>query len=204
MKFLRHVFVMAALALYILIPRIEAVKADGPTQELINSICIESEDYELCNKIIHKNLKAPATNLKDLTYIIFSIAIEHASDTYIFIGNILRELTDHEERVGFNICLNVYSEETAIFLDVRNEFRHKDYERMILDISSTIEILKNCRVDFGIPPYMENPLIEKNRVMKILINMSTVSGRMVKNGNASLLSSLVSGLDSFFFQYLTN
>ncbi|ESQ35933.1 hypothetical protein EUTSA_v10009592mg [Eutrema salsugineum] len=188
---------MTILALYILIPHIDAIEVDGPTQELINSICIESEDYDFCNKIIRKNLKTPTTNLKDLTYLIFLISIEYASDTYIFIGNIMRQRPGPEEWNHLDTCLAVYNQETNIFLNVRTEFFLDEYDRMIKDILSTTNILRRCRTDFPIPPNKNNPLIEKNRVMKILTTMSAVSGYMVINGDASLLSSVVTNLDVF-------
>ncbi|KAF8110105.1 hypothetical protein N665_0088s0116 [Sinapis alba] len=181
------------LALYIFIHHMEAVKVYGPTQELINSICTETGDYELCKEIIHKHLETKTTNLLELTHLIFRIATEHASDTYIFIGNILREHPDPEETTGLNTCLTVYTDETSTFLKVRNEFCREEYERMIIDILSTRKILKRCRTDFQIPLNKKKHLIERSRVMKILITMSAVSGYMVKNGNGYLLSSVVTG-----------
>ncbi|CAH2038486.1 unnamed protein product [Thlaspi arvense] len=197
MKFTRRIFLVTILALSIFISPIQAVEVGDSTQELINSICIETEDYELCNKIIHKALKTKTTNLKDLTYLILLTAIEYASDTYIFIGNILREHPGPEETAGLNTCLMVYSEETTIFLSIRHEFCAKEYDHMIVDILSTTNILKKCRMDFPIPPKKKDSLIEKNRAMKILITMSAVSGYMVKNGNPSLLGSVVTKLDLF-------
>ncbi|CAH8356062.1 unnamed protein product [Eruca vesicaria subsp. sativa] len=169
----------------------EAVEVDGPTQELIDRICTESGDYQLCKEIIHKHLDTKTANLLALTHLIFRIATEHASDTYVFISNILREHPDPEETTGLNTCLTVYTEETRVFLKVRQEFCRKKYERMIIDILSTRNILKRCRTDFQIPLDKKKLLIEKCKVMNILITMSAVSGYMVKNGNAYLLSSVV-------------
>ena len=180
------------LALYVFIHHMEALEVGGPTQELINSICAETVDYELCKEIIHKHLDTKTMNLFDLTHLIFRIATEHASDTYVFIGNILREHPDPEETTGLNTCLTAYTDETSTFLKVRHEFCQEDYERMIIDILSTRKILKRCRTDFQIPLNKKKLLIEKSREMKILINMSAVSGYMVKNGNGYLLSSVVS------------
>ncbi|WZZ56945.1 hypothetical protein YC2023_057052 [Brassica napus] len=59
---------MTILALYIFIHHMEALEVGGLTQELINGICIESGDYELCKKIIHKHLETKTTNLLDLTH----------------------------------------------------------------------------------------------------------------------------------------
>ncbi|KAL0812874.1 hypothetical protein Bca101_069317 [Brassica carinata] len=168
----------------------KALEVGGPTQELINSICIESGDYELCKEIIHKHLDTKTTNLLDLTHLILRIATEHASDTYVFIGNILREHPDPEETTGLNTCLTAYTDETTTFLKVRHEFCREEYERMIIDILSTRKILKRCRTDFQIPLNKKKLLIEKSRVMKTLITMSAVSGYMVKNGNGYLLNSL--------------
>ncbi|KAH0921100.1 hypothetical protein HID58_021118 [Brassica napus] len=164
------------LALYVFIHHMEALEVGGPTQELINSICTETVDYELCKEIIHKHLDTKTMNLFDLTHLIFRIATEHASDTYVFIGNILREHPDPEETTGLNTCLTAYTDETSTFLKVRHEFCQEDYERMIIDILSTRKILKRCRTDFQIPLNKKKLLIEKSRVMKILINMSAVSG----------------------------
>ncbi|CAN7039892.1 unnamed protein product [Brassica oleracea var. botrytis] len=181
---------MTILALYIFIHHMKALEVGGPTQELINSICIESGDYELCKEIIHKHLDTKTTNLLDLTHLILRIATEHASDTYVFIGNILREHPDPEETTGLNTCLTAYTDETTTFLKVRHEFCREEYERMIIDILSTRKILKRCRTDFQIPLNKKKLLIEKSRVMKTLITMSAVSGYMVKNGNGYLLNSL--------------
>ncbi|CAF1924403.1 unnamed protein product [Brassica napus] len=80
---------------------------------------------------------------------------------------------------------------TQELINVRHEFCPEEYERMIIDILSTRKILKRCRTDFPIPLNKKKLLIEKSRVMKILITMSAVSGYMVKNENGYLLSSVV-------------
>lgn len=195
MKFARCVFLMIALALFSL--HIQGVEVDGSTQELVNSICEETEDYEFCNKILHKNWNASTANLHELTEHIIILAMGHASGTYTFISNILRERPgpDEETTAGLNTCLDVYTRETNIFVNIRNEFFQGDYKDMMIDILSTTKILKECRTDFPIPPNKENPLIEKNREMRILITMSTVSGNMVMNGEDSLLSSVVTAIE---------
>ncbi|VVA90379.1 unnamed protein product [Arabis nemorensis] len=191
MKFARCIFLMTSLAL--MIPHIQAVES---SQELIDTICRETEDYEFCNEIIQKNANASTANLHDLTDHIIILSMKHASDTYTFIGNILRKRHESdEETAGLNTCLGVYNSESTIFVIVHEHFYLREYERMILAILSTTKILKDCKTDFPVPPNKENPLIEKNREMRILITMSTVSGYMLINGNHSLLSSVVTGLE---------
>lgn len=191
MKFPRCIFFLIALVVfYIFTPHIEAVEADGPTEELITSICVENEDYGFCSKIIHEKLKAPTATLKELTSLIFQTATEHANDTYIFIDNILRECLDPKKKIGLKTCHAVYNIETTRFLEIRFLFSKGEYERMIQSILSTAKILECCMIDILIPPY-KDPLIEKKRVMRILITMSAVSGSMVKNGKASFLRSVV-------------
>ncbi|XP_002889745.2 uncharacterized protein LOC9325809 [Arabidopsis lyrata subsp. lyrata] len=190
MNFAPCVFLMIVLVLYIFTPHIEAIKADEATEALINSICIENEDYGFCNKIIHEKLKAPTATIKELTSLIIYTTMDHASDTYIFIDNILREWPVPKETTGLKTCHEVYNRETNSFLEIRFLFSKGEYERMGEAILSTAKILEDCRGDFLIPPYKE-PLIEKKRVMRILITMSAVSGHMIKNEKASLISSVV-------------
>lgn len=130
-------------------------------------------------------------NFFDFIYFIFCIVIEYVSDIYVFIGNILCEYFDFEEMIGFNICLMVYIDEISIFLKVCYEFCQEDYECMIIDILFIRKILKRCRIDFQIFLNKKKFLIEKSRVMKILINMFVVLGYMVKNGNGYLFSLVV-------------
>ncbi|XP_010462605.1 PREDICTED: uncharacterized protein LOC104743194 [Camelina sativa] len=190
MKFPRCIFFVFVLVFYIFTPHIEAVEADGPTEALINSICVENEDYGFCSKIIHEKLKAPTATLKELTGLIFHTATDQANDTYIFIDNILREWPGPKKKNCLKTCRAVYNRETTSFLEIRFLFSKGEYERMVKIIFSTAKILDRCRTDFLIPPY-KDPLIEKKRVMRILITMSAVSGYMVKNGKASLIRSVV-------------
>ncbi|KAG7596407.1 Pectinesterase inhibitor domain [Arabidopsis suecica] len=190
MNFAPFVFLMIVLVLYIFTPHIEGVEADGPTEALINSICIENEDYGFCNKIIHEKLKTPTATIKELTSLIIYTTMAHASDTYIFIDNILRKWPGPKEMSGLKTCHAVYKRETNSFLEIRFLFSKGEYELMDEAILSTAKILEECRGDFLIPPYKE-PLLEKKRVMRILITMSAVSGHMVKNEKASLISSVV-------------
>ncbi|CAH8356588.1 unnamed protein product [Eruca vesicaria subsp. sativa] len=99
----------------------EAVEVVGPTQELIDSICIESGDYQLCKEIIHKHLDTKTTNLLDLMHLIFRIATEHASDTYVFISNILRGHPDTEETTGLKNLPNGLHWRNQNFLENSSE-----------------------------------------------------------------------------------
>ncbi|XP_010480397.1 PREDICTED: uncharacterized protein LOC104759128 [Camelina sativa] len=189
MKFARCIFFVFVLVLYIFIPHIEAVEADGPTEALINSICVENEDYGFCSKTIHEKLKAPTATLQELTGLISHTATDQANDTYVFIDNILRQWPDPKKN-RLKTCHAVFKRETTSFLEIRFLFSKREYERMVKIIFSTAKILDRCRTEFLVPPY-KDPLTEKKRVMRILITMSAVSGHMVKNGKASLIRSVV-------------
>ena len=132
---------------------------------------LRAEIMNFAKKIIHKHLETKTTNLLDLTH---RSHIPHRYWTR-----------------QWYTCLTAYTDETSTFLKVRHEFCREEYERMIIDILSTRKILKRCRTDFPIPLNKKKLLIEKSRVMKILITMSAVSGYMVKNENGYLLSSVV-------------
>lgn len=179
----------AILVFYIYL--LQTIQPDGPTEALINSICIENEDYGFCNKIIHEKLQKPTATAEELTDLILHTALAHAHHTYGFIRNIIRHWHDPKEMMSLETCLAVFDNETTNFFKIRGLFLEGEYKRMIRAIVSTAKTLENCRTDFIIPPYHENPLIEKFRVMRILITMSAVSGNMVEKGKASLLCSVV-------------
>ncbi|KAL1220025.1 hypothetical protein V5N11_028830 [Cardamine amara subsp. amara] len=192
MDFMRCFFFMTTvLVLYIYILQTETFESDGSTEALINSICIENEDYGFCSKIIHENLQKPTATIEELTDLILHTAFDHARDTYGFINNIIRQWHDPKEMMTLETCLAVFDNETTNFLKILGLFSKGEYTCMIRAILTTAKTLENCRTNFIIPPYKENPLIEKFRVMRILITMSGVSGNMVKYGKASLLSSVV-------------
>lgn len=145
------------------------------TQELIEKICRQMEEYGFCYKTFNENLKSPSTDIVGLTQITLQQAIINSSNTHDFIVQLLGNTTDEGERNALMACENGYSTLKRAFEDAFFAFTVKDYKSMMTCEAVTPKAEASCEQSFN----PENPMVERNREMRILLAMALVAGHIL-------------------------
>lgn len=152
-----------------------STSTDPGTQELIERICRQMEEFGFCNKTFNENLESPSANLVDLTRITVEQAVTNATNTHDFILQLLKNVTSAVDKNALIACENSYNIVLKSMQDARVAFNSKDYDSMMISERVTPRAEASCEITFRTPPAPLNPLIDRNRQMRILIAMALVT-----------------------------
>ncbi|KAJ4721677.1 putative Enzyme inhibitor [Melia azedarach] len=141
------------------------------------------EEYGFCNSVFHQNLPSPSTDISGLTKITIDQSLDNATNTHSFVLNLLQNVSDPAEKNALIACENAYKIVEESFQTAAVNFVDKNYEAVADAERDTPRAQESCITSFGVPPNPPNPLVERNREMRILIAMSLVSARLLINGN---------------------
>ncbi|XP_062085776.1 uncharacterized protein LOC133791884 [Humulus lupulus] len=148
------------------------LEASPETQELIDRICFQVEEYGFCNQAFNENLPSPTTDIVGLTRITIDLATLNATHTLDFVQRLLVNTTDPGQKSALEACENGYSIVMRSFQDADVAFNMNDYRSVAKYEYVTPRAEGSCVLN--IPPFNEE-LAERNREMRILITMSLVS-----------------------------
>ncbi|KAJ6380414.1 hypothetical protein OIU76_016975 [Salix suchowensis] len=142
-------FLFPVLVIFLLTTSSPTSTEAQSTQDLIDRVCRQMEEYGFCNNAFHENMRTPETDYVGLTAIAIDLAIKNASNTYDYIS-LLAENTTNPSTKGA-------------------------YMASEHDIPRT---QANCEARLSTPP-TPNPLADRNRQMRMLIAMALVSGHEI-------------------------
>lgn len=167
------------LPLLILFLSIHNASSDKTTQDLIDYICYQMEEFGFCSKTFNENLPSPSTDIIGLTKITVDQALKNATNTFNFIENLLKNTTNPGVKNALIVCEKGYKIVEQSFQEASREFEAKDYENMERSEQGTPRAQGSCVTSFEIPPFPSNPLVERNRQMRILIAMALVTANLL-------------------------
>ncbi|KAJ4844301.1 hypothetical protein Tsubulata_016201 [Turnera subulata] len=162
-------FCVFLLAIFI---TIIAVSGDQETQDRIDKICRQMEDYGFCNKVFNDNLRATSTDFVGLTAITLDQTIQNATSTHQFIVDLLPKTTDPALKNALIACENGYRVVQQAFQEAKGFFQHHDYDSVQKSETIAPRAQGSCDTTFITPPAPASPLVERNRQMRILIAMA--------------------------------
>ena len=173
--------VFLPLGIMVLIVHPTMTDPQPPTQELITRICRQMEEFGFCNKTFNENLESPTTDIVGLTRIALEQATINATNTHDFVIQLLANTTDETLRNALIACENGYRIVMTAFEDASVAFSEKDYDSMIKYEAVTPRAEGSCEVSFSTLSNnnLINPLVERNREMRILLAMALVSSHIL-------------------------
>ncbi|XWS57520.1 hypothetical protein CRYUN_Cryun09bG0181300 [Craigia yunnanensis] len=105
--------------------------SDEATQQLIDKICRQIEDYEFCYDTFNQNPKGPTADIVALTQITIEQANTNATNTHSFITQLLENTNDPAEKNALTTCENAYHLVMGCFSNAVVAFFQKDYSSML-------------------------------------------------------------------------
>lgn len=158
--------------LLIITPFIQPAFSDLETQELIEKICRQCEDYGFCNRIFNENLKTPTTDVEGLAQITVEQSLYYATNTYIFVKKLIANTSDAAVRDHLRVCDNSYNAVLNLFQEAFRSFDLKDYRSMMAYEWDTQRAAATCDAIFSADSLSIDQLIRRNQKMRILIAMA--------------------------------
>ncbi|XP_021281607.1 uncharacterized protein LOC110414636 [Herrania umbratica] len=149
---------------------------DEATQNLIDHICRQMEEYAFCDNTFNQNLKGRRADMAALTLITIEQAVSHATDTHSFIALLLKKATDPAEKEALTTCEDAYRLVMGGFQEAAAVFFLKDYDSMLLSMRPAPRAQAGCTAIFNTPPNPASPVGDRNRQMRILIAMAIAAG----------------------------
>ena len=166
-------FLLALLATSLFI---NPALGDESTQQLIDKICRQMEEYAFCNDTFNQNLKGPTADIVALTQITIEQALSNATNTHSFIVGLLKNPNDPAEKNALITCKNAYRLVMSSFSQAVVSFFEKDYTSMLQSEKPAPRAQASCTTIFNTPPHPPNPVGDRNRQMRILIAMALAAG----------------------------
>ncbi|XP_007206398.2 uncharacterized protein LOC18773621 [Prunus persica] len=145
------------------------------TQQLIDHICRQMEEFGFCSQTFKENLKSPNADIVALTQITIERATDNATKTHDFIRQVLDNTNDPALKNALRECENAYRVLMESFDSAALSFFQKDYDSVQRYETVTPRAEASCEDSLSTPPNTQNPLTNKNRQMRILIAMALVS-----------------------------
>ncbi|XP_062145871.1 uncharacterized protein LOC133853862 [Alnus glutinosa] len=145
------------------------------TEDLINKICRSVEEFGFCKQTFMENLLSPEADIVDLTHITILQSSNNATNTLDFIRNLVANATDEGLMNALVECENAYRLVAGSFQNAFVSFTQKDYDGVLVYERGTPRVQASCATTFDTPPNPFNPLVDRNRQMRILITMAVVS-----------------------------
>ncbi|KAI3441954.1 PMEI domain-containing protein [Psidium guajava] len=154
----------------------------GPqTQQLIDQICRQTEDYGFCNKTFNQHITVgQETDMQGLARIALEQGLENDTNTLVFAEQVAGQVSDKDLLNYIQNCINGYLEILEPFQDGFKALSEKKYSDLVTDLRSTPQVHgSKCGSFKGRVP---NPLDERNREMRILITMSLNAAYILSRG----------------------
>ncbi|XP_050203727.1 uncharacterized protein LOC126653821 [Mercurialis annua] len=147
------------------------------TKDYACYICHQMEEFGFCNQVFNENLKNPLTDYVGLTQITINQATINATNAHAFVLQLLRNTTNSGLKNALIVCENGYRIVLMqSFQDAFKYFNEKDYRSMMKSELITPRAQRSCSTSFSIPPFLVNPLVNRNREMRIIIGMAVLTG----------------------------
>uniref|UniRef100_A0A6N2LUH1 Pectinesterase inhibitor domain-containing protein n=1 Tax=Salix viminalis TaxID=40686 RepID=A0A6N2LUH1_SALVM len=178
MTFSRCFSLFAPLLAIILLTN-PALSEARDSQDLIDEVCRQMEDYGFCNRVFHENMESPEIDHVGLAAIAMEQTITNATSTHEYISDLLRRTTEKSLRNVLVACENAFGIVESSFGAAMQSFHRKEYEDMLKLEHVAPRAQASCETSFTAPPSPPNPLAERNREMRILITMAIVSGKAI-------------------------
>ncbi|XP_030441936.1 putative invertase inhibitor [Syzygium oleosum] len=153
----------------------------GPqTQQLIDQICRQTEDYGFCNKTFNQHISGGETDMQGLAQIALEQGLENDTNTLIFARQLTRQVTDKDLLDYIQNCISGYLEIMEPFQDGLKALSEHNYSALVARLRGTPQAHgSKCGAFAGGVP---NPLSERNREMRILITMSLNAAYILSRG----------------------
>ncbi|KAA0048110.1 putative invertase inhibitor [Cucumis melo var. makuwa] len=154
--------------------------ADSETEDKINRICHQMEEFEFCSQTFHQNLKGGSADYIGLTEIANNQVYMKASSTLVYIDQLLRSVSDPITKNKLIVCEKGYYVVNEAFVEGIQWFSRNYYKEMLNAEKRAPRAQASCTSIFSTtPPPKQNPLFQINREMRILIAMAIVSGSSI-------------------------
>ncbi|KAF9669826.1 hypothetical protein SADUNF_Sadunf13G0004900 [Salix dunnii] len=169
---------LPVLVIFLLTSSSPALSEAQSTQDLIDRVCRQMEEYGFCNNAFHENMKTPETDYVGLTAIAIDLAIKNASNTYDYIVLLAENTTNPSTKGAYMACECAYGIVKSSFMTGLGYFNRKDYAGMLEAEHDIPRTQANCEARLSTPP-TPNPLADRNRQMRMLITMALVTGHEI-------------------------
>lgn len=165
------------LVIFLAIHPTSSDAAQTSTQDLIDKICRSVEDFGFCKQTFVQNLPFPTADIVVLTHITILQASSNATNTLDFIRYLLTNTTTDDEALknALTECQYAYRLVAGSFQNAFVSFAGKDYDGVLDSERDTPRVQASCATTFDTPPNPINPLVERNREMRILITMAVIA-----------------------------
>ncbi|TYJ96444.1 putative invertase inhibitor [Cucumis melo var. makuwa] len=158
----------------------EEEDADSGTEDRINRICRQMEEFAFCSQTFHQSLKGGSADYIGLTGIANNQAYTKATSTFGYVEELLRSVSDPTLKNALIVCENAYKVVKDAFGEGIQSFAQRDYRGMLNAERIAPRAQASCTSIFSTtPPPKQNPLSQINREMRILIAMAIVSGSSI-------------------------
>ncbi|XP_023537272.1 uncharacterized protein LOC111798394 [Cucurbita pepo subsp. pepo] len=152
---------------------VRPVLGDPATQQRIDRVCRQMEDYGFCNRTFSENLRGPVDDV-GLTLIANDQVLRNASNTYQFIEQLQARTSDPATRAALENCRIGCSQVREAFEQASYYFNKRDYVNMVQVERDAPRGEAFCR-----PPTTASRLVERKRELRILIAMAVVAGHIL-------------------------
>lgn len=156
---------------------IHPVIGGDDTQALISEICRETSDYAFCSNIFIQNLPSPTADIVGLGQITVNQSLQAATNTEIFVERMISSETNTTLQDLYKICQEAYSIVANKYAQANESFAKGAYSTVVFLESRTERFIDDCQNNVEASP----ALTEKNRQMKVLINMSLTTVNLIGN-----------------------
>ncbi|TYK17674.1 putative invertase inhibitor [Cucumis melo var. makuwa] len=154
--------------------------ADSGTEDRINRICRQMEEFAFCSQTFHQSLKGGSADYIGLTGIANNQAYTKATSTFGYVEELLRSVSDPTLKNALIVCENAYKVVKDAFGEGIQSFAQREYRGMLNAERIAPRAQASCTSIFSTtPPPKQNPLSQINREMRILIAMAIVSGSSI-------------------------
>lgn len=159
--------------LFLILLVVHPALGNPETQQWIDRICYQNEDYGFCNKTSNENLKGPADDV-GLVLIANNQVLRNTSRTYQFIVELQASTDDPVTKTALEACRIGWSQVRQAFVQAIYCFNQKDYADMVKAEWAAPRGEASCR-----PPTPDSPLVKRKRELRILIAMAAVAGHVL-------------------------
>ena len=147
------------------------------TQALISEICRETSDYAFCSNVFIQNLPSPTTDIVGLTQVTITQSLQAATNTETFVEGLISSEKNKTRQDLYRICQEGYSLLANQYAQANESFAKGDYSNVVFLESRTERFVDDCQNNVEASP----SLAEKNRQMKVLINISLITVNLTGN-----------------------
>lgn len=158
------------------IPHCSGMKPSPNTRKLIEDVCSQTIDHNMCQYILVTYLYTPNTDLKGLCQISVTHALEELSNTKMFIEKSASREKDKTTKNLYMICQASYANLVNELVDANLAFAKGDFRSVVYSVEKCDRFIDACENVLGknIPP-----LSSRNRESKVLVSMSLVTSHRI-------------------------